>query len=288
LHSELTAGDEGNMMRSRVRTAAPFLFLILFLCFSSQLTAQASADDAPRHRWLECDGSWLIGDHLYMASDFIVRLHYHKQGIPGTKILLSVSPKSGNVFSGRIVATAETDSDGIAHFVAIPEGLYEVRPDAELLIPHEEVEVEANRVQNENENVDLEWPLWSTVTRNLQGSITVWDHSKTDGEAVRNSLQNVQLELFDLRTAKLVGQTATDDQGRYSFPSLPDALYVIRVDADQDPKAHEYERAVEISSTAKRRNMPRLEVDKTCGNGLSELVTPRKTTQSSDFLPVVQ
>ena len=112
-------------------------------------------------------------------------------------MLLSVRPKSGNVLSGRIVATAETDFDGIARFFAIPPGLYEVRPDAALLIPHEEVEVEANRVQNENENVDLEWPLWSTVTRNLQGTITVWDHSETDGDAVRNPLQNVQLDLFE-------------------------------------------------------------------------------------------
>ncbi|HKV80520.1 MAG TPA: hypothetical protein VJP02_20385 [Candidatus Sulfotelmatobacter sp.] len=265
------------MKNGRVRATALFSFFVLAL-IGSRTDGQVNADATPYRRWLLCDIGWLIGEHYRTASDFAVRLAYRSQVVPSTKIVLMIKRDKSNRSAGRVVATAETDADGVAHFFAIPPGRYEAHPDGELLVSYEEVEVEANRTAKEGESLQIEWPVWSTVIQSVQGTMTVWDYSEANGEAGRSPLRNVQLELLDLRSAKLLGLTFTDELGRYAFPSIPDGLYVLRVDANP-ANVHEYERAVEVSAMAKRQNMPGLQVDKVCGNGLEEVVENKKAGQ---------
>ena len=256
------------MARLRGPYAALGLSAVLVLGCSLQVGAQ---DHGEAHRrWLPCDVSWAVGDHDHTSPDFTVRVHYRQQPVASVKVRLTSEEAEGQAADGRVVATADTDSDGNAHFFAIPPGLYEARVDAGLQAPRRDVEVEARL--RRPAAVDLEWPSWPIVAQTAQGKISVWAQPLPEQDAVRRPFPFVDVELLDLRTARLLAVSRTDEGGNYVFPGVGDGLYVLRVDAGSNADMHEFERAIEIRLHAKRLRMPELQADKVCGGGLEEIV----------------
>jgi len=165
-----------------------------------------------------------------------------------------------------IVATSETDSRGIGRFFAIPLGKYRIRVDGGLLAPgSEEIEVNANG--DATAKINFEWPGSSLAARNLRGKLTASNKSKK----APVPLQNVLVQLLDLRTARLFASTHTNSGGYYEFPSHNPGLYVVRINEDQDDLSpHTDDMAVEVKTNAFEENIPVMQLTVTdCGTKLS-------------------
>jgi hypothetical protein len=260
------------------RYAAYFMGLALFA--SSVLVPKAgaqtnSADSQQWGRWLDCDVNRLSAEHDQRSSNFAVSVSFRETSISGVKVSL-VSENAEAWGGGRIVATGETDSSGDAHFFAIPPGLYRAHVDEGLLASTADIEVEA--ANTSADEVVIEWPSAPIVTRSLRGLLTSWQKSSPQNRSERLPLQNVLVQLLDLRTAKLLATTHSGADGHYEFP-VRDGLYVVRVSRGEDPSSYAYDVAIEVASSAGREYMPALEVDRGCGSGLLLLADE---TQDSD------
>jgi hypothetical protein len=263
------------MKNSRVKPA--WMFGVLLVCvmgIDPFVRGQATPE---RHsKWLDCDVSWISSDY-HTGPNFTAKVGFRGQPIPAVKVLLSKEDQFTRD-GAHIVATDETDADGIAHFFAIPPGEYNVRVDADLLAPDETVAVGS---KGTGDQVALEWPGAWIGASSLSGEIRVYDKPNNDAPAVREPFKYGLVELLDLRRGTLLGQTVTDGQGHYEFPPGAEGLYVLRVIADAD-NPHAFQRAVLVSSEA-RKQIPILEADKLCG-GFSEIfeegLWPIKTTES--------
>ena len=182
-----------------------------------------------------------------------------------------------------MVATANTDQDGAAHFFAIRPGRYQAHIDQALLSPSPEIEVHANEVlandvqanndsaEEVREKVRIEWPGSPAVTRSVRGWITSWQKDSPQNRSERRPFARVMVQLLDLRSGKLLASTHTNTDGYYEFAVSDDGLYVLRVSEALDPSGTAYDKAVEVAWQASRDSMPRLEVEHLCGGGLVEL-----------------
>ena len=238
----------------------------------------SSADTQPSKRWLDCDVVWAVQDRDHRSSNFTVRVSFRETPISGVRV--SLASENTQVWGGgRIVATGETDSIGDAHFFAIPPGLYRAHVNEGLLASSAEIEVEA--ANTGADEVGIEWPAAPIVTRSLRGLLTSWQKSSPQNRSERLPLQNVLVQLLDLRTAKLVATTHTSPDGYYEFP-VRDGLYVVRVSRGEDPSSYAYDEAVQVASNASREQMPGLEVEDGCGSGLLLLADETKESLPAD------
>jgi hypothetical protein len=278
----MTSSSRISTLRSIGRYAAYLVCLALFAAsgWVPNAGAQTNAADAQQwKRWLDCDVNRISGDHDRRSSNFTVRVSFREAPISGVRVSL-VSENTEAWGGGRIVATGETDSSGDAHFFAIPRGLYRADVAEALLASSAQIEVAgANTSADE---VGIEWPSSPIVTRGLRGLLTSWQKSSPQNRSERLPLQNVLVQLLDLRSAKLLAITHTGPDGDYEF-SVRDGLYVVRVSRGEDPSSYAYDVAVEVASSAKIEHMPALEVDNGCGSGL--LLLADEAQEGSASLP---
>jgi len=210
--------------------------------------------------------------NLHTPSDFTAHVHFRMRPFVSVRVLVT-DLESGSY--GRVVATAETDFDGMAHFFAIPPGKYQVRLDAPILAPRQDIEVVPG--MNYAMEIDLPWPGWTPVARRAEGRMCTGEHPSAVEKPVRSALQNGQLELLDLRSGKLVAVTRTNQDGYYEFKHIRDGLYVLRVEADDEPGEHRFEQAVEVRSASDQGGFWPFEVNKVCGELNVTLLEPQKS-----------
>ena len=268
------------MSNSNRGTAARWLSVLLFAVTLAAMTmgggVTADAQTAWVHwdLWMSCTATGLIGDRHHEGPNFTVRVSFREQPVPGVKVVLTdetALPSSG------VVAAADTDRDGAAHFFMISPGIYRAHIDHGLLAPSSEIEVEANNGGAEEvrekvrEDVRLEWPWSPAVTRSVRGQITSWQKDSPQNRSERRPFVRALVQLLDLRSGKLLASTHTNTDGYYDFAVSSDGLYVVRVSEARDPSETAYDKAVEVAWQASRDSMPRLEVVHACGGGLVEL-----------------
>ena len=259
------------------RIIARFITAIMFFAGGSA-GANAQTNSADIGHWLTCNVDWIFTDYR-SGPNFTVRVSFREQPISDVKVVLTGEAAGPNQVTGRIVATGDTDSDGVAHFFAIPAGTYHARVDQALEAPSQQVQAEASDMTAQ---VSIEWPNTPIVTRNVRGWITSWQKSSPQNRAELLPHQNVLVQLLDLRSGKPLASIHTDSQGFYEFPGHRDGLYVIRVGEHEDPSINSYDRAIEVAMDAGREHMPDLEVDKVCGSGLVEVQDETDQEKAAD------
>jgi len=210
--------------------------------------------------------------NLPTPSDFTAHVHFRMRPFVSVRVLVT-DLESGSY--GRVVATAETDFDGMAHFFAIPLGKYQVRLDAPILAPSQNIEVVPG-IEYAMQ-IDLPWPGWTPVARRAEGRMCTWERPSAVENPVRSALQNGQLELLDLRSGKLMAVTRTNQDGYYEFPHIRDGLYVLRVEADDEPGEHRFEQVVEVGSASDQGSFWPFEANKVCGELNVTLLEPQKS-----------
>lgn len=253
------------MSDSRRRTGARVLGVLLFAGAIGLLRATAQSDWAAGHHWLNCDVEWILSDYRE-GPDFTVKVWFREQPISGVKVALTnLQPDEAGRYA---VATGVTDSEGGAHFSAIPPGEFIAHVEEGLLAESQALVVEPGSTRSEE--VRIEWPSAPIVTRAVRGQITSWQKATPQSRSERLPLAHILIQLLDLRTAKLLSRTYTSADGDYEFPRLADGLYVLRVSEHPDPSINGYDKAVEVATGAVRESMPGLVVDNGC-EGLFEL-----------------
>ena len=262
------------MRHPELQTAACSLSILLFVLAIGGCKASAQRTTADEGRG-QCAVTWPVGDRYHAGSNFTVRVSFRDRPISSVKVVLNGETVLPNRIEAGVVATADTDSEGAAHFSAIRPGVYQAHIDQGLVSPNQEIEVEANdnsvgEVQQVRE-VAVEWPWAPTVTRSLRGWITSWQKDSPQNRSERRPFANALVQLFELRRGRLLESTHTDASGYYEFDISRDGLYVVRVSQAQDPSGTAYDKAVEVASQSATDPMPQLEVDHVCGGGLVEL-----------------
>ncbi len=263
--SNLNRGTAARWL-SMLQLAATLAAVTIAAAITGGITADAQSASVDWDRWTSCTATGLIGDRHHEGPDFNVRVSFREQPVSGVKVVLideTAQPSSG------VVAAADTDRDGAAHFFMIFPGIYQAHIDQGLLAPSPEIEVEANN--GRAEEVRIEWPWSPAVTRSLRGQITSWQKDSPQNRSERRPFARALVQLLDLRSGKLLASTPTNTDGYYEFPVSRDGLYVVRVSEARDPSETAYDKAVEVAWQASRDFMPGLEVVHTCGGGLVEL-----------------
>jgi hypothetical protein len=253
-------------MTSRPFRNGTLLGIALFAAAAGAgMEAHAQTRPQDEHRWLRCDVDWLFSIHN-TGPNFTVNVSFHNNPVSSVRILLARKDTQPDERAWAIVATSETDSRGIGRFFAIPPGKYEAWVEEELLTPaSEEIDVTANN--EDPDEINFEWPGSSLTARNLRGRLTLSNKSNKEPAP----LQNVLVQVLDLRTAKLLASTHTNSEGYYELPSQDPGLYAVRINEDQDDlSSHTDDMAVEIKTNAIEENIPVIKLAVTdCGTELS-------------------
>jgi hypothetical protein len=256
------------------RTTLRLLILALALGVSSIITAQSRLERHrdQLHRAIDCDADCDIDWATWAAhrsSEFTVRLSFREQPISGVRVTLTSEDPLPDGSGRHVMTSSNTNYDGVAEFSGIPAGKYIAHVNEGLLAQSQDVEVEMESTSTAQ--LRLEWPLAPIATRNVRGWLTAWQRMTPQNHSHRLPLPDVQVQLFDLRSGKLLESTRTAGDGYYEFPDSGDGLYVIRVSEGQYPSMRGYDEAVEVASNAIREHMPGLVVDQVCGSGLAQL-----------------
>jgi hypothetical protein len=116
--------------------------------------------------------------------------------------------------------------------------------------------------------IQFEWPGKSVQARNLRGRIML----SREANQKPTPLQNVLVQLLDLRTAKLLAKTHTNGDGAYELGPSGAGLYVLRFNVDPDDLSSDGEEmAVEVKIGAVGEDIPALSIVKTkCSSGISQ------------------
>jgi hypothetical protein len=238
-----------------------FAAVVALLCCSGR--AQDQTVDPSYKKWLECDIEWIISDSTFVAGpEFSLKLSFQKEPLPTVHLILSHrwSPSPGFTKMGE-VATAETDSQGVARFFGIPPGTYTVNSENGLLFPTG-VDVRVRSRLGSGKQVAVEWPEQTIPVRALRGRfVTAEGHDK-----VAKPFPNVEIELLDLRTSRLIETIYTNADGRYEFSSQESGLYVLRVKPpipEGKTEAESRDLAVWVDTAAKTSTIPELYVEQT-------------------------
>jgi hypothetical protein len=237
-------------------TAASMLSALLFAVAIGVSNAGAQSDLGATHHGLTCDLGW-VSSHYRESPNFTVRVSFREQPISEVKVALT--NREPDQAGGYAVATSITDSGGVAHFFAIPPATYQAHVEEGLLAQSAEIVVEAGNTSSDE--IRIEWPAAPIVTRSVRGWITSWKKSAPQNRSDRRPLQHVQVQLLDLRSAKMLASKYTSPQGYYEFSGVGDGLYVLRVNEHPDPSINGYDKAVEVRSDATAESMPGLVVD---------------------------
>jgi hypothetical protein len=113
----------------------------------------------------------------------LVKVSFHSTPVVGARIALN---KAINASGDGVVATAKTDSRGVARFDAIPKGsYYPDSTDGLLFSSILLIKVETGRASGEK--LKLDWPEYSVGTQNLRGRFTVSDQLDDPGIPLRNA-----------------------------------------------------------------------------------------------------
>jgi hypothetical protein len=193
-------------------------------------------------------------DHLSsdatVGSNFSLKVSFHSKPIVGARITLN---KSGN---RQVVATVKTDPHGIARFRAIAKGNYYPDSPDGLLFRADIVAIKVEAGHNSGEEVEVNWPDHTIDVQTLRGRFDVAE--ELDGPEI--PLRNVELELRDLRTSRLIESTHSDANGDYEFATKDPGVYALRLTmSKKDGADSEYrDLAVEIDPAAAANSIPNL------------------------------
>jgi hypothetical protein len=256
--------------------------LALVLAIVSSVHAQSRVERLQRdkmHSWMNCDvdcqPDWKMWA-LQRSPDFTVKVSFRGRPISGVQVTLSSVDPLPDGSGKHATASGTTEFDGVAQFYAVPPGKYIAHVNQGLLAQSQDVGVEA--ANSGTGELRLEWPLAPIATRSMRGWISAWERTTPQNRSRRVPLCDVAVQLFDLRSGKLVADTRTTEDGYYEFPDSGNGLYVVRVSEGQYPEMRGYDQAVEVASNAAQEELPVLVVDHVCDLGLSVL-DPRHDSQ---------
>jgi hypothetical protein len=222
---------------------------LLFVTLSSLVRAQEPTIAQPHRKWLDCDIDWIFSEET-VGPRFSLQMSFKGSAIPGVQIFLSQG--------GNAVATARTNSCGVAHFDTIPPGKYDSGSSNGLLYPSRSLLIEVKADHKLGEKLKLDWPGYSYAYRFLRGRFTTSD-LLSDPDI---PLQNAVVELRDVYTAKLIESGSTDANGDYEFATTDPGLYALRLVLPKKGEAGFENRDLPIvlDPAAKKISIPQLRV----------------------------
>jgi hypothetical protein len=195
----------------------------------------------------------------------LVKVSFHSTPVVGARIALN---KAINASGDGVVATAKTDSRGVARFDAIPKGsYYPDSTDGLLFSSILLIKVETGRASGEK--LKLDWPEYSVGTQNLRGRFTVSEQPDDPGIPLRNA----PVELLDPYTSKLIESGHTDVNGDYELATIIPGVYALRLTlAKKDESGAETrDLPVELDPAAKEYSIPEMKAVHSDCNGVQLL-----------------
>jgi hypothetical protein len=222
--------------------------LVLSVVILSGLVhAQEQGSPEPHKKWLDCDVDWIFSEET-VGPGFSMQLSFHGSPIAGVRISLSKN--------GSVVATAKTNSHGVADFKAIPPGKYNPDSPDGLLFPSGSLVIEVKVRHASGEKLRLDWPGYSVATQNLRGKFTVSEQLNDSDIPLRNA----PVELLAPYTSKLIESGHTDVNGDYEFATRIPGVYALRLRLTKKDESGFETRdlPVELDPAAKEYSIPEM------------------------------
>jgi hypothetical protein len=253
----------------RTNRGRQICMLSIVVCAGVIGSTSAQSNWAGPSEWFGCGTGRVVGNSYHEGPDFDIRVSFREQSMVGVNVVLTSETSSPGNSSKYLIVTGQTDRDGVAHFIAVPRGKYYAHVNEGLMATNLEIEIGPNAASADE--VDIEWPGTPFVTRGVRGWLNSWQRLTPQNRSQELPLPNVQLQLLNLRTGKILLETRTAEDGYYEFPVLPAGLYVLRINQRPNQSTNAYDEAVEVTSNAAREYLPLLVVDNSCGNGRVEV-----------------
>ena len=227
---------------------------IAFAILSHLVYGQEKVVNESYKKWPSCDVDWIFSEEE-VGSDYSLKVSFRGTPVTGSRITLN---KAINASGDGVVATAKTDSRGIAHFRAIPKGSYYLEPTDGLLFRSgiQLIKVETEHARGEHVKVD--WPSNALAARNLRGRLSVSDEPSGPEIPLRKAI----VELRDVYTARLIETEATDANGDYEFATTTPRVYALRLILPEKNGSGTETRdlAIELDPAAEEISIPGMKV----------------------------
>lgn len=225
----------------------PAIFVLVIL--ASLARAQEQVDLEKEFDRL-CMIDWLYTEEE-LGPDFSLQILFHDAPVTGARIELE--------HDGKVIATARTNSRGLADFSAIPVGEYHPQAADGLVFPLGRLVIKVVANHRLGERAKLEWPAETISVRTLSGRLTTSENVDDPS----TPLHDIKVELLELRTGKLIESARTNTDGLYDFSQTKPGLYALRVTpkplSDKDkPQSHDI--AVELDPQALEGMIPEMKV----------------------------
>jgi hypothetical protein len=221
--------------------------ILVVLVYSANAQEQELGE--PYKKWLDCAVDWIFNEEAVSPS-FSLKISFHGAPVAGARITLNKD--------GKAAVTATTNQQGVARFVSIPPGKYDLESPDGLLFPSGRLVIEVKAKHVSGEKVSLDWPNYSLAYRFLRGRFTTSEQVDDPEIPLRNTL----VELRNVYTARLIESGSTDANGDYQFSTTDPGLYALRLVLPKKGQAGFENRdlAVELDPSAKEYSIPEMKV----------------------------
>ena len=160
-----------------------------------------------------------------------------------------------NYYSGfEKAANTSTDASGVVKFEDLQPGTY-ILVISDSLAPYSSYVFVSDA--QENQDVSLEWPTTRFAVRHLDGELIAVPEKQPKADAL--------VEVFEVRTSRLIATTRTDSEGHYQFRYLADGTYVLRFTSEDEFRNHQ-DTAIVVSKRNKLDKVPTMQIQSSfCG-----------------------
>jgi|HubBroStandDraft_1064217.scaffolds.fasta_scaffold00016_4 hypothetical protein len=244
---------------ARARFKAVWLAVaVAIICGCSFAQDQESNEAPAKPKWLTCFVDWIFTPYD-VSSEFSVTLSFRQAPLPGIRVVLTPGGELADANGHRRVpVTAVTDSNGTAHFFAVPAGKYTAGAKNGYFFSSNEVTVHTDG--DFDTGIEIEWPFETLPVRALRGKLI----APGDAGEEDQPLQSAAVKLLDLRSSRVVETQRTAADGSYEFSTVEPGLYVVQVIPpanDRKSKPASGDLAVELDpTTALESTIPELKV----------------------------
>jgi hypothetical protein len=198
-----------------------------------------------------------------VSSHFAVKVLTRGQPISGLKIELRTIPGHSSKRS-QLTRSGTTDENGLAMFAEVKAGSYTVDIKHNAFPSSTDILVRRHSAKTTHEMIILEWPNIEilhaqSVAGLLNGQIKTENPLSDQAHPVVVPLGEAQLTLLRAASEEIVGSQTASVSGAFSFGSLASGLYLLRIEASENPETHQigYDGyiPIEMDSSAKMSSL---------------------------------
>jgi hypothetical protein len=184
-----------------------------------------------------------ISGHEEVSDHFVVKVVTLGKPVTGLNLELRTIPLNRSK-RGRLVSSGITDENGLAAFVAVRAGYYSVDIKHNTFPSSTTILARSHSRKSTHETITIEWPNIEilhvqSIAGLLNGQIKTGNPFSDQTHPVVVPLSGAKLTLLEAVSENIVDSQTASDSGAFSFGSAASGLFLLHVEATENPETHQ-------------------------------------------------